>query len=194
MIVGDCIVTGWGKRREGGKNSNILQKVWLPLMSDTVCKDKMKKIGYDVLVSDTMICAGYNAGGKDACQGDSGGPLVCPGKGDLPILVGIVSWGIGCARKDIPGVYTEVSHYINWINKKIKENSPITINRGPFPDRFKWWNFQLHRNKPLNTYIEMSDIIPIIYPIHQNTGKVEQIRAKIWDSEESSEENSSQEI
>lgn len=55
-----------------------------------------------------MICAGYKAGGIDACQGDSGGPLVADYK-----LVGVVSWGKGCATN--PGVYARVSYVRNWI-------------------------------------------------------------------------------
>nr|AGM32954.1 serine protease [Coptotermes formosanus] len=53
-----------------------------------------------------MICAGLPCGDRDACQGDGGGPLValCPLR-----LVGIVSWGVGCARSGYPGVYTKVS-------------------------------------------------------------------------------------
>ena len=68
-----------------------------------------------------MICGGTND--KDSCQGDSGGPLVTTrshgrkrngGKAGWS-LIGIVSWGLGCARANTYGVYTELSHYLGWI-------------------------------------------------------------------------------
>ena len=62
-----------------------------------------------------MMCAGFSAGGIDSCQGDSGGPLTWT-TNHRPILVGVVSWGEGCARNLIYGVYTRVSQYIGWIN------------------------------------------------------------------------------
>merc|ERR1712180_438098 len=65
-------------------------------------------------ILDSMICAGLKEGGKDSCQGDSGGPFVCEDTGSR-YLAGIVSWGYGCARPNYPGVYTEVSYFVDWI-------------------------------------------------------------------------------
>jgi secreted trypsin-like serine protease len=62
--------------------------------------------------------AGYREGGVDSCQGDSGGPLVWRA-GDGPVLVGVVSWGEGCARKFRYGVYTRVASYTDWIGKVV---------------------------------------------------------------------------
>ena len=66
-------------------------------------------VSYSGDIADSMICAGE--AGKDSCQGDSGGPMTCDG-----FLCGIVSWGYGCADANYPGVYTEVSYFVDWIN------------------------------------------------------------------------------
>merc|ERR1711973_44488 len=104
-FTGSCIVSGWGTTSSGGSSPDVLRYVSVPLVSDEDCRAAYG----DNNILDSMLCAGE--GGKDSCQGDSGGPLACSDK-----LAGIVSWGYGCADPDYPGVYTEVSYFINWIN------------------------------------------------------------------------------
>ena len=104
------LVTGWGTTTEGGQVSDIVRKARVPIMSDAVCSQAYR----GQLYPDVMLCAGKD--GIDACQGDSGGPLVVQDEDHFGwSLIGIVSWGIGCAREGYFGVYTEVSHYIPWI-------------------------------------------------------------------------------
>mgnify|MGYP002715756151 CR=1 FL=1 len=78
--------------------AKTLQSVLLPVVERDICNKLLPS--YDI--TKRMICAGVE--GKDTCQGDSGGPLVVDGT-----LAGVVSFGTGCARKDKPGVYTNVA-------------------------------------------------------------------------------------
>ena len=66
-----------------------------------------------------MICAGLPEGGKDSCQGDSGGPFVCKNDDDKPVLTGVVSFGIGCALADYPGVYARVTAVLDWVKANL---------------------------------------------------------------------------
>ncbi|KAA0196082.1 hypothetical protein HAZT_HAZT010158 [Hyalella azteca] len=102
---GNAIVSGWGRMSEWGNLPSVLQKVTVPIVSDEDCK---KDYGELALVKDSMMCAGEE--GKDSCQGDSGGPMTCDG-----YLCGVVSWGRGCAEAGYPGVYTQVSYFVDWI-------------------------------------------------------------------------------
>ncbi|OXB77548.1 UNVERIFIED_CONTAM: hypothetical protein H355_015840 [Colinus virginianus] len=96
-----------------GRVEDILQKVTVPLMSKEECQARYRKRRID----DKEICAGYDEGGRDACKGDSGGPLSCRHE-EVWYLVGITSWGEGCARPRQPGVYTKVVEYSDWILEK----------------------------------------------------------------------------
>ncbi|KAI6233650.1 Serine proteinase [Aphelenchoides fujianensis] len=95
---------GWGRLKENGERSNILREIHVPIVSPVICNDFHHYGGR--VFQPTMLCAGYADGKVDACQGDSGGPLMCL-SGDTWQLQGIVSWGIGCAAPNFPGVYTE---------------------------------------------------------------------------------------
>jgi len=106
---GECTVTGWGTLSAGGSTPDVLMKVDVPVVTDATCK-----LEYPFSIADSMLCAGER--GKDSCQGDSGGPLICYDSGNSGYLGGIVSWGRGCAGLWSPGVYTEVSYFLDWIN------------------------------------------------------------------------------
>ncbi|KAG8433486.1 hypothetical protein GDO86_017679 [Hymenochirus boettgeri] len=112
----------WGSIRQSVSLPfpQTLQKVEIPIMDHTKCNDlyNTANLPPQNYIKWDMICAGYEKGEKDACQGDSGGPLVCS-NGDSWILAGVVSWGIGCAVPNRPGVYTSVSAYSSWIQSFI---------------------------------------------------------------------------
>ncbi|XP_071451579.1 trypsin-1-like [Hetaerina americana] len=98
-------VSGWGTTTEGGSLPEQLRHVVVQIADQEECNNAYGSI------TDNMICAG--APGKDSCQGDSGGPLVEDGK-----LVGIVSFGYGCAEPGYPGVYTRVTALRDWIKQE----------------------------------------------------------------------------
>merc|ERR1712227_1005472 len=107
----ECTVTGWGTLSEGGFGlPNVLHKVTVPVVSDEDCNESYASTNP---ILDSMICAGLPEGGKDSCQGDSGGPFTCPNAEGVVESVGIVSWGVGCARPGYPGVYTQTSYYVD---------------------------------------------------------------------------------
>lgn len=101
----NMLVTGWGLLSEGGDKPVNLMRVSVRLVERSNCNDDNS---YSGAITDRMICAGRDVGGKDSCQGDSGGPLT---RGpNNTILTGIVSWGTGCARPNLFGIYTRVSN------------------------------------------------------------------------------------
>jgi hypothetical protein len=103
---------GWGHTSEGGGVlADRLRQVDVPLVSGAGCDE-----AYPGQITDSMFCAGFPEGLRDACQGDSGGPIFLP---TTRYLVGLVSWGIGCARPDLFGVYTDLGRFSNWIYSSV---------------------------------------------------------------------------
>jgi len=112
-----CYVTGWGKHTEDSSHSVVLKEIAVPLWENQQCEEALRKsFGARFSLPPTTVCAG--AEGRDACDGDGGGPLVCEDRGRW-FQVGVVSFGVGCGRADVPGVYTRVSFYQNWIHDTV---------------------------------------------------------------------------
>ncbi|MEM9621302.1 MAG: serine protease [Pseudomonadota bacterium] len=112
---GDAVVIGWGDTSEGGSPTPELMRVWLDIQSNAQCETNYQQHFPGITITHNMLCAGLAGGGKDSCQGDSGGFLGAPlGNGEYAQL-GVVSWGVGCARPDLFGVYARVARYEQWI-------------------------------------------------------------------------------
>jgi len=112
---GTLTVFGLGNTDEAGRNPTIriLQEVNVDFISNSLCNYYYSNPNSGFEVYEDMMCAGYENGEKDACQGDSGGPLI-KYVNNIPHQVGVVSWGVGCARYRRPGVYSAVQHQITW--------------------------------------------------------------------------------
>ncbi|CAH4035482.1 unnamed protein product [Pieris brassicae] len=102
-----AIVSGFGRTEYDGKSSD-LRAALVNIVSRKECEKAYLNLG---IITPGMICAAAVNPPRDACQGDSGGPLVV-----THTVIGIVSWGEGCANSSYPGVYTSVSYYSAWIH------------------------------------------------------------------------------
>ena len=105
---------GWGATSSGGSSSNVLLEVDVPI--DDSCGNYSNSD-----ITNNMVCAGYNNGGYDSCQGDSGGPLIMTNSDGEYELIGIVSWGYGCAESGYPGVYSRIFPRLSWFFQYIGE-------------------------------------------------------------------------
>ncbi|XP_073511311.1 transmembrane protease serine 11B-like protein [Phyllobates terribilis] len=110
-----CYVSGWGTLTDGGSLSSVLQQAEIKIINSTLCSSYQM---YGYLIKPSMICAGYIEGKIDSCQGDSGGPLVALQSNNRWSLIGIVSFGYGCALPKKPGVYSRVTYLRSWIKQE----------------------------------------------------------------------------
>lgn len=130
----DVKVVGLGTTSSGGAQSEYLREVTVQTRSDESCNDDYN----GDIIGNVMFCAGKYGGGKDSCQGDSGGPAFAldPNTGDYSKLVGVVSWGYGCADPLFPGVYAEVSAVTEWIQREVcrlSSDRPVDCPPAPAP-------------------------------------------------------------
>ncbi|KAM0354987.1 hypothetical protein ACHAPU_000831 [Fusarium lateritium] len=102
-------VAGWGTTSAGSSTSPVqLRKVTIPVVSRATCRSQYGTSS----ITNNMFCAGITAGGKDSCQGDSGGPIADASG----TVVGVVSWGEGCAQPNYSGVYARIGSLRTWID------------------------------------------------------------------------------
>ncbi|XP_023172209.2 trypsin-1 [Drosophila hydei] len=112
-----AILAGWGLNATGGALQLKLQKAQLQVFSDEECSRR-----HETQLHRSQLCAGLPEGGKGQCSGDSGGPLLLPA---LDTQIGIVSWSVKpCTRPPYPGVFTEVSAYVDWIRETVGCHDP----------------------------------------------------------------------
>merc|ERR1719385_198604 len=126
----EAVVSGWGTTSEGGSTSSVLKETTQTILSSTdpICV----RGSQDNPVPNSKMC-GYKQG-TDSCQGDSGGPLVVKEDGRWTV-VGVVSYGLGCARTGYAGVYARVTNYLDWINENIADgdcgDAPVNPTNPP---------------------------------------------------------------
>jgi len=108
-------IIGWGSTTPPPQTPsypNLLQETQVPRFDFDACNTI-----YNNTLTSNMVCAGFDAGEKDACQGDSGGPILYFNTSDDTYYqTGITSFGNGCAETNNPGVYTRAANYLEWIS------------------------------------------------------------------------------
>ena len=116
----EAVAVGWGTLQSGGSSPDVPHEVGLSTITNKQCTTSTLYSSDDI--TDNMICA--RQPGKDSCQGDSGGPLMAyEGGGRYFSVIGIVSWGFGCALEDAPGVYSRVTDQLDWIQRNMEGKS-----------------------------------------------------------------------
>ena len=111
------LVVGWGRVEEDGHYARYMKEVKLPMRARKVCDESTS-----FLFSKFMFCAGHPNERGDSCDGDSGGPFAVL-HNNRWYLVGLVSWGVGCAREGQYGFYTKVPRFYSWIHVQMKKHS-----------------------------------------------------------------------
>jgi kallikrein len=118
-----CIVTAWGKTSESSPTTDKLKFVKIPVVGRSKCEKQLQdyRLGSHFKLHESFICAGGEEG-LDSCQNDGGSPMICKHENDDSyFLSGLVSWGLDCAVKNVPGVYTNVPNLMGWIRSHTVE-------------------------------------------------------------------------
>ncbi|KAL9189089.1 hypothetical protein ACHAXT_011579 [Thalassiosira profunda] len=147
-VGSDVTALGWGDinaDQDEVTMAAVLNEVEVQVITNDACNASSSteegwEYDYHNEVTDNMVCA-ESSDVKDSCQGDSGGPLVVRSDSGVDEQVGVVSWGIGCAHPDFPGVYARVSAQYHWIRRAVCENSsdpPESFDCANLPPSTEW--------------------------------------------------------
>ncbi|XP_064470285.1 trypsin-2-like [Ornithodoros turicata] len=124
----NCTVSGWGNTRTQGTTSYILNKLPVPLRPLQDCERVYGPI-FNTPIHQWHLCGGRPEGNKGVCYGDSGGPYQCEMENGRWYVMGLASFGSGCAKGNYPDVYTRVPYFVDWIRSTIQNHRSTNSRR-----------------------------------------------------------------
>ncbi|XP_042270401.1 transmembrane protease serine 2-like [Thunnus maccoyii] len=113
-----CWISRFGRTVNGDSGSPHLMEAQVSLIDTSDCNSS---IAYNGRISQDMLCTREMGAGSDTCHTDSGSPLVSL-KDGVWWLVGDSIWGEHCAEQNKPGVYGNVTHFLDWIHRQMKKH------------------------------------------------------------------------
>jgi len=152
-------IAGWGNRlsQTGLDFPDVAHKASILIVDIATCNER-----YSGGLNESLhLCAGqYPSGGIDTCQGDSGGPLMVPdGSGGL-LHAGIVSFGIGCAWPNFPGVYAKTASFADWITAQINNQPHVDVWKLQMFNTDLWYLSAAAPDKPFEYVIFVANSRP----------------------------------
>ncbi|CAL1267214.1 unnamed protein product, partial [Larinioides sclopetarius] len=122
--------TRWGRRRnDTNYGTDILHQAHVPIVPATECRAAYRQY----VISDKMLCAGFDSGRVDSCRGDSGGPLMDKRPDGTWVVYGVTSFGDGCGKRRKYGVYASVLAHLGWIKAIIKHVEALEFTTTEMP-------------------------------------------------------------